>query len=175
MRQKNASQLALAEESIELGCRQVNQKQNEYPNLDRGKAMPTEDRSQVRQEFAQGMAVHEKLDEGLEQASDEHKDPVHERFVQDRLEQRRAIVAAKERHRVGDQHRLADNEPRSGGEHEVADGNSVIGEDQIGRQYDQVEADQEEYHRRQDFAQLMQKPCTQPANTRGRGRLSGGY
>jgi len=47
--------------------------------------MPAKGRSQVWQELAQRMAVHEEFDQGFEQASDEHKDPVNERLEQDRL------------------------------------------------------------------------------------------
>ena len=39
------------------------------------------------------------------------------------------LVAAKKRHCVGDQHRLADDECRASGKHEVADRNGVLGED----------------------------------------------
>ncbi|HSZ96907.1 MAG TPA: hypothetical protein VK767_11370 [Bradyrhizobium sp.] len=44
-----------------------------------------------------------------------------------------------------------------GGEHEAGEGDGVVGEDQICRQHDQVEADNKEDRRRQDLVQLVQK------------------
>jgi hypothetical protein len=38
---------------------------------------------------------------------------------------------AQKGHRIGDQHCLADDERRRGGEHEIAEGDQVTGEDQV--------------------------------------------
>jgi hypothetical protein len=69
---------------------------------------------------------------------------------------------------LGDQHRLADDERRSRGDHEAGEGDGVLGEDQIRRQYDQAEADKEEDRRRQHLPQLVQKPGARPAAEPGR-------
>jgi hypothetical protein len=57
--------------------------------------------------------------------------PNDDRLEQDRLDQRSAIVVAQKGHRIGDQHCLADDERRRGGEHEIAEGDQVTGEDQV--------------------------------------------
>jgi hypothetical protein len=133
--------------------------------------MPTEDRNQMRQELAQRITLHTELHQALEQPRNEHEDSIHQRLVKDRLKQRRAIVVAEKRHRVGNQHRLADNERRISGKHEAADGNRIVGKDQIRRQYDQIEADEKEDHRLQDLKQLAQQPGAEPAKNGGRSRL----
>jgi hypothetical protein len=38
--EQNAAQLTMAKQAIELGCRDIDQEQNEYPKLDRDKAVP---------------------------------------------------------------------------------------------------------------------------------------
>jgi hypothetical protein len=55
--------------------------------------------------------------ETLEQACEEHNHPVKRRLEQDRSDQLRPIVATEERHRIGDQHRLADDKRPNCGEH----------------------------------------------------------
>ena len=57
--EQDAPQLASAEQTVELRRRYIDQKQNQYPNLDRGEVIPTEGRSQVRQELTERMALHE--------------------------------------------------------------------------------------------------------------------
>src|SRR5277367_1584810 len=107
---------------VEFGCRHINQEQNQYPNLDRGETMPGKDRYHVLQEAAGGVVLDEpETHESLEQASEEHDGPVNERLEQDRLDQRGPVVTAEEGHRVGDQHRLADDERSGGGEHKAAE------------------------------------------------------
>ena len=69
----------------------------------------------------------------LEQACNEHHGPIDDRLEQDRLDQRSAIVVAQKGHRIGDQHCLANAERRRGGEHGIAEGDQVIGEDQVNR------------------------------------------
>jgi hypothetical protein len=83
--------------------------------------------------------------------------PVDKRLEQDWLDQRPPVVAAKNGHRVGDQHCLSDDK-RSGGEHEVTEGGEVLGEDEVRRKHDQVEADKKEDCRRQDFARSKKAP-----------------
>src|SRR6266849_3202145 len=121
MGEQEAPQLTVAEQVAELGCRHIDQEQDQYPKLDCHEAMPGESRHHVRQEVAHTVALDEpEPDEMLEQPSDEHYSPVHDRLEQYWLDQRRPIVAAEKGQRVGDQHRLADDECRGGGKHEVA-------------------------------------------------------
>ena len=48
--------------------------------------------------------------------------------------------------------------PTYSGEHEVADGDEILGDKQICSQYDKIEADKEEDRRRQRFPHLVQGP-----------------
>jgi hypothetical protein len=63
---------------------------------------------------------------------------------------------------VGDQHRLADNERCDCGEHEIADCNGILGDEEIRRENNEVEADKKEYCRRQYFKEFVQKPGANP-------------
>src|SRR5271165_1908132 len=83
--EQDAPQLALAEQVVELGGRHIDQEQDQYPELDRGKAMPGEDRDHVRQEAAHGVVIDEpEMHESLKQACDEDDGPVDECLEQDR-------------------------------------------------------------------------------------------
>src|SRR6516164_9962074 len=92
---QDVPELALTEQVIELGRRLINQEQNEYPELDRDKAMPVEYRNHVRQECPKWMVLDKpEPDPVFEQARDKHDGPIECRFEQDRPDQWRAIVAA---------------------------------------------------------------------------------
>ena len=62
--------------------------------------------------------------------------------------------------------------PTYSGEHEVADGDEILGDKQICSQYDKIEADKEEDRRRQRFPHLVQKlgadPTCNPVRNPGR-------
>jgi hypothetical protein len=83
------------------------------------------------------------------------------------LDQRRAIVAAKHCHRVGDQHRFSDDERRGRSQHEAGEGNRVVGENQVRRQHNQVEADKKKDCRRQHFTEFAQKEGACPMHKPG--------
>jgi hypothetical protein len=162
-------QLAVAEQMVELGRRHIDQEQDQNPNLDRREAMPGEASDHVRQEIAYRIVLDQpEPDQMLDQAGDKDDRPVNDRLEQDRPDQRGPIVAAKKGHRVGDQHRLTNDKRPGGGEHEAGKGDGVVGEDQIRRQHDQIEADKKEDRRRQYLAQLMCKPAARPATQPGR-------
>lgn len=129
---RNPSQLAAAEQIIELGGGDVDKKQNQDPDLDRREVVPGERGDQVRQEAPERMVLDEpEPDELFEQAGDEHHRPIDDGLEQDRLDQRCAIVPANERHGVGNEDRFCDDEGSASREHEVADGNGIVGENQI--------------------------------------------
>jgi hypothetical protein len=71
------------------------------------------------------------------------------------LDQRGPIIPSQIGHRIGDQDRLTDDECRNRGEHEAARGNRVIGEQEVRRSHDKVEAYKKEDGRRQRFARLV--------------------
>src|SRR5262252_5970046 len=96
----------------ELRCGHVDQKQNEDPERYGGKAMPREGRDEVRSEIARPIAFPQEMDEALEQAREKHDDPVKRRLEQDRLDQRRPVVASQKGYFIGDEHGLADNKSR---------------------------------------------------------------
>ena len=145
-------ELAFTEQVIELGRCLIDQKQNEYPELDRDEAIPVECRSHVRQEGAEWMVFDKpEPDPVFEEARDKHDGPVENRLVQDRPDQQRAIVVADRPHRVGHQDRFSDDECRGRSHHEAAELGTVvtvIGKEQVRRQHDQIEADEKEDGRR---------------------------
>ena len=162
---------------VEFGRRDIDQKKNQYPDLDRGKAMPRKGRGHVRQKLAHRMVLDQpEPDEVFEEPRDEYDGPIKDRLEQDGLDHWPAVVAAQHRHRVGDQHRFADDECGGGGEHKVAKGNRIVGEDQVGRQHNQVKADEKEYRRRQHFAEFVQNegasPPREPCRCTGRRGLN---
>src|SRR5215831_6597139 len=92
--EQKTPKLAVAEEMIELGGRDIDQEQHQYPDLDRGKAVPREGRNHVRQKLSNWIVLDQpEPNEVFEQARNEYDGPVEHRFEQDRLDQRRAIVA----------------------------------------------------------------------------------
>src|SRR5271168_2840140 len=71
--EQNAPQLAVAEQMVELGRCHIDQEQNQYPNLDRGEAIPAEGCNHVRQKAAYWIVVDKReFDEMFEQANDKH-------------------------------------------------------------------------------------------------------
>ena len=113
---------------VEFGRRHVDQEQNQYPNLNRGEAMPLEGRDHVRQETAQWIVFDEpETNEMFEQAGDEHDGPIEKRLEQDRPNQRRVIIAANRARGVGDEHCFSDDERRGRREHEIEELGAVIG------------------------------------------------
>ena len=73
--------------------------------------MPRERGDQISDKVARWIVLDQReVHETLEQACKKHNDPVKHGLEQDRSDQRRPIVATEERHRIGDQHRFADNE-----------------------------------------------------------------
>src|SRR6516162_7409757 len=157
-------ELALTEQMVELGRCLVDQEQNEYPELDRDEAMPVERRNHVRQECPEWMVLDKpEPDPVFEQARDKHDRPIEGRFKQDRPDQWRAIVAADRFRRVSDQHCFSDDERRAGSQHEAAERRTIIGNEQVRCQHDQVKADEKEDRRRQHLAQLAQQEGTDPA------------
>jgi hypothetical protein len=108
------------------------------------------------------------VDETLEQAREEHSDPVKRRLEQDRLDQRSSIVASQQRQLVGDQYRFADNERRQRSEHEVTEPDQILGDEEMAGHHDKVEAHEKEDCRRQYFTEFMQKPSTDPMGDPGR-------
>src|SRR5712691_2863452 len=85
--EEDAPQLAVPEQVVELGCRHIDQEQDQYPKLDRDEAMPGEGRDHVGEEVSHRIVVDQpKPDEVLEQACDEHNGPVYDRLEQDRLD-----------------------------------------------------------------------------------------
>jgi hypothetical protein len=105
--------------------------------------------------------------ETLQQAREEHNNPVKCRLVKDRLDPRSPIIAPQKRHRISDEHRLADDERRKCRKHEAADRHGIIGEQQICRRHDEIEPDKKEYCRRQCFPRLVQQPSANPARRPG--------
>src|SRR5262249_28360067 len=106
------------------------------------------------------MAVDDrKMYKALRQARKEYRDPIDRRLEQDWLDERRPIEKLDERRGVGGDHSLTDDQCCQGGEHEIADRSAVVGDQQIRRQNDEVEADEEEYRRRQGAPQLVQYSC----------------
>src|SRR6516164_6871503 len=157
-------ELAFTKQVIELVRYLVNQEQNEYPELDRDKVMPVEGRSHVRQECPKRMVFDKpEADPVFKQTRDEHDGPIEKRFEQDRPNQRRAIEAADRSRSVGDKHCFSDDERPAGNQHEAAECCTIIGNEQVCRQQDQVEADEKEDRRRQHFAQLAQHESSDPA------------
>jgi len=84
--------------------------------------------------------------------------------------QRRAIITPHVWHRVGDEHRLADNKRGKGRQHEATDRKGVIGEQEICRKYDKVEAGKKENGWRQRLAHFVQKASAYAA-----GNSTGGF
>ncbi len=98
MGEQDAPQLAVAEQVVELGSRHIDREHDQCPNLDRSEAIPGKGRDHVRQEgFHRVVLDQAEPDKMLDQPGDEHGDPVHRGLEQDRLDQRRAVVAAEER------------------------------------------------------------------------------
>jgi hypothetical protein len=90
---QNPPELVLAKEMVEFGRRHIDQKHDQYPDLDRDKATPLEGRNHVRQEGAEWMVFDKREpDPVFEQARDKHDGPIENRLEEDRLDQRRAIV-----------------------------------------------------------------------------------
>src|SRR6516162_779148 len=157
-------ELALTKQMIELGRRLINQEQHEYPELDRDETMPVEYRNQVRQEGPEWMAFDKtEADPVFEQARDKDDGPIECRFEQDRADQWRAIVAADRSRRIGYEHCFSNHKRRAGSQHEAAERRTIIGNEQVRRQHDQVKADEKEDRRRQHFAQLAQHEGSDPA------------
>jgi hypothetical protein len=139
--------------------------------LDRNKAIPREGLNQVRHKGAQRVVFDKPIpDEMFEQAGNEYDGPIKGRLEQDRTDQRRTIVVADRSRRVGDQHRFSDNERRSRRQHKAPERDIVLGEEQVRRQPDRVEADKEEDRRRQDFAKLVQQKGAGTTQEAGRCR-----
>ena len=78
----------------------------------------------------------------FEQARDKHDGPIECRFEQDRPDQWRAIVATDRSRRVSNQHGFSDDERAAGNKHEAAERRTIIGNEQVRRQHDQVKADE---------------------------------
>ena len=75
--EQDAPQLAVAEEMVEFGRRDIDQKQNQYPDLDRGKAVPGKGRGHVRQKLAHWIVLDQpEPDEVFEQPRNENDGPV---------------------------------------------------------------------------------------------------
>ena len=105
--------------------------------------MPVERRNHMRQECPKRMVFDKpETDPVFKQTRDEHGGPIENRFEQDRPDQRRAIVAADRSRRVGDKHCFSDDERPAGNQHEAAERCTVIGNEQVRRQQDQVKADE---------------------------------
>src|SRR6516165_5206325 len=156
-------ELAFTKQVIELGRYLVNKKENQYPELDRDKVMPVEGRSHVRQECPKRMVFDKpEADPVFKQTRDEHDGPIEKRFEQDRPNQLRAIEAADRSRSVGDKHCFSDDERPAGNQHEAAECCTIIGNEQVRRQQDQVKPDEKEYRRRQHFAQLAQHEGSDP-------------
>ena len=84
------------------------------------------------------------MHEALYQAREKYRDPVDRCLEQDWLNQWRAIEEPKERHRIRGDHGFADHEGRHGSEHEIADRDGVVGDEEVRRQYNEIEADEKE-------------------------------
>src|SRR3984893_12741184 len=169
-------QLAGAEELAEFRHRHIDQEQDKDPQGDGGKALPREGRDQIRYEIARRIALDHEVHETLEEARKKHDDPVEDGLEQDRLDQRRSIIASQQRDLVSDQHRLADNESRHRGEHEIGEPDQILRDEEIARQHDKVKADKKEDRRRQRLTHLVQKPSADPTGDLGSsaGSLVGG-
>ena len=112
------------------------------------------------------------VNETLQQAREEDDHCVEDRLEQDRPDERRSIVTSDVWHRIGDQHRLADDERSDRGDHEVEGRGAVIGEEKIGRKHDEVEADEKEERRRQRLARLVQNAGADAARTGAEASVS---
>ena len=90
--QQQVPELTFTEQVIELGRCLVDQEQNEYPELDRDKAVPVERRNHVGQECPERMVFDKpEADPMFKQARDKNDGPIECRFEQDRPNQWRAI------------------------------------------------------------------------------------
>ena len=96
------------------------------------------------------------MHEALGEARKEHRDPVDRGFEEDRLDEWGSIEQSEERHRVGGDPRLGDDERRHGREHEIAHSDGIVGDEEIRRENDEIEANEEEECRRQRSAELVQ-------------------
>src|SRR5262249_11818005 len=143
------------------------QEEDEDPQGNRSETVPRERRHQMPEEVCWRIALQQEVDKALEQASDEYDNPVECRLEQDWLDKRCPIVVPQEWHLVGDEYGLADNQRTHRGEHEVADRDQVLSNEQICRKHDQVETDKEEDRGRQRLASFMQEQSPDTADDTG--------
>ena len=103
----------------------------------------------------------------FEQARQKYHDPIKCGLELNRPDQSGAIVTSQQRNFIGDQYRLADDQRTQCREHEVAEPYYVMGDEQVARQRDKVEADKKEDRRRQRIAPSCRSrapiPCPSPA------------
>jgi len=81
MSEQNPPQLALTKEMVEFGRRDVDQEQNQDPDLDRGKAMPGKGRGHMRQKLSNRIVLDQpEPDKVFKHARNEYDSPVKYRF-----------------------------------------------------------------------------------------------
>src|SRR6516225_6206717 len=122
-----------------------------------------------------GSALEHVVDESLDEARYSDQKRVDHRFENYRPRQRGMIEATQERHLVGDQNDLADDQRRRGRDEEAGELDQVVFEDQPFGEEDEVEADEEEDRRRQDLAEFVEQGMAQPRHPPRRPRLDRGY
>ena len=95
----------------------------------------------------------------LEEPEKENDRPIDSSLEQDLLDHGTCVKPAQKPRRIRQQHRLTHNQRRRGCDHEAPKASTIVSENEVGGQNEQIEADREEHQRRQDFPELFDYEC----------------
>jgi len=108
---------------------------------------------------AEGPPAEPVFDKLFQEPHQEDDRPVDDGLEQDRFDHGGRVEPAEEGQCIRQQHRLAHHQRSRGCDHKVPQVDQVISKNELGSQYNEVEADREEHCRRQEFLELFDDEC----------------